>query len=744
MSKKVYLYPLWLRIWHWANAFLYLILILTGISLHYSDTGSLLIPFSVSVLIHNISGVLLTLLYLIYAILNITSGNYKFYLPKLKTLLSDIKRQIKFYMFGIFDKERHPFPVNEKNKFNPMQKLSYLAIMFIFTPMIIISGWLLMFPELAPDEVFGMGGVWPMALLHIITGYILSIFMFVHIYLGTTGHTAFDLFKAMITGWNHIEEERESIAKPAPIIAPEEEIKQPKKKRLFPQVFYNPITLAGALITLISFGLFLFFLIMETITDTHNPYVGIITFLLLPSILIFGLILIAFGIFRENRILIALRHLERRLPVIDLNNPKHQVAVLVFTIGTIVLIMLSVFGSFKAYEYTESDEFCGTLCHIVMEPEWVTYKRSPHSHVGCVKCHIGPGADWFVKSKLSGVYQIYSTLANKYSRPIETPVRDLRPAQETCEQCHWPKHFYHPKTINRNYYVADEKNSKYTIEMLMHVGGGNIEIGNVEGIHWHMNLGNEIHYYATDHSRQEIPWVKSKSLTTGREIIYKLPDFEIDPDILRTNQLRKFDCIDCHNRPSHKFNPPAQIVNLYLSMGRIDPSIPYIKKIAVQALESNLTTTENVYSSINKFVWTFYENQYPNLHEHYSQLIQNAVTEIANILSNNYFPKMRASWRSFPDNIGHLHSPGCFRCHDGNHVSPEGKVLTNDCNACHTFKSEILPSEPHQPIKIVNDFVHPGYDDEAIKRQNCVFCHGTNSSVQLTARPKLKNQNLKK
>lgn len=742
MSEKIYLYPLWLRIWHWANAFLFLVLILTGISLHYSDTGSLFIPFSVAVLIHNICGVLLTLLYLLYVILNLTSGNYKYYLPKLKSLISDIKKQAKFYMFGIFDKEHHPFPVDENNKFNPMQKLAYISVMYFLTPLIIISGWLLMFPELAPDEVFGMGGVWPMALLHIVIGYFLSLFMFVHIYLGTTGKTALDLFKAMLTGWHH--KEVPEIVHSEVHIEHDEKEKPEKKKRLFPQVFYNPITLAGTLITLIAFGLFLFFLIIETFSEAHNPYVGIITFLVLPSILIFGLILIAFGIFRENRILIALRHKERRLPVIDFNNPKHQVAVLVFTVGTILLIMLSAFGSFKAYEYTESDEFCGTLCHKVMEPEWVTYKRSPHSHVGCVKCHIGPGADWFVKSKLSGVYQIYSTLANKYSRPIETPVRDLRPAQETCEQCHWPKHFYYPKTIRRDYYLADEKNSKYTIEMSMHVGGGNIEVGNVEGIHWHMNLANEIYYYTTDNSRQIIPWVKSKSLVTGRETIYKLPDYEIDPEILRTNQLRKFDCIDCHNRPSHKFHPPAKMVNLYLSMGRIDPSIPYIKNVAVQALEANLTTTENVYSSINKFVWTFYENKYPNLSEHYSNLVQNAVTEIAEIFSNNYFPKMKASWRSFPDNIGHLHSPGCFRCHDGNHVSPEGKVLTNDCNACHTFKSEILPGEPHKPIQVVNDFVHPGGDDEAIKRQNCVFCHGSKSFFELTSTNRNKNNKFKK
>lgn len=221
-------------------------------------------------------------------------------------------------------------------------------------------------------------------------------------------------------------------------------------KRIFPPVVYNPITLIGAAISAVSFGLILFVFFLEIFSSIgDNPYIGILSFIILPSILIFGLLLIAYGILRERKRIIQGKSREGKLPIIDLNDPAKRAAFATFSIGTVILLLFTAFGSYKAYEYTETDEFCGTVCHQVMEPEYTAYLGSPHSRVGCVGCHIGSGTDWYVKSKLSGAYQVYSVIFKKYSQPIPTPVRELRPAEGTCEQCHSPEHFFSEKKIGR-------------------------------------------------------------------------------------------------------------------------------------------------------------------------------------------------------------------------------------------------------------------------------------------------------
>jgi ABC-type nickel/cobalt efflux system permease component RcnA len=281
-------------------------------------------------------------------------------------------------------------------------------------------------------------------------------------------------------------------------------------KRIFPSSFYNPVTLVGAAIALVSLGLIAFLMVLEILAETPKPYMGIIAFVLLPGVLLIGLFILVFGILRERK----RRHdgkPETHLPQIDLNNPKHRTAFIVFSIGTILLLMLSAFGSYQAYEHTDSDQFCGTTCHTVMAPEYTAYQNSPHARVGCVKCHIGPGAGWFVRSKLSGAYQVYATLFNKYPKPIPTPIENLRPAQETCEQCHWPKHFFSEKQVQNTYFTSDEKNTKWTLNLLVKVGGGNSEAGPTSGIHWHMNIANQVTYATLDSQRQVIPWVQVKS-----------------------------------------------------------------------------------------------------------------------------------------------------------------------------------------------------------------------------------------
>ncbi len=204
--KKILLYPFWLRLWHWANAFLFFLLIISGISMHYSDTESLFMPFDLAMKTHNIAGIILSLIFLFYTIFNITSGNYKHYIPKLKNIFSRLINQALYYIYGVFKGEPHPYHTTAKMKFNPLQQISYFGIIFFLMPIILITGWLLMFPELAPENVLGMGGVWPMAVLHIVVGFFLSVFMIGHIYLATHGDKISTNFVSMLDGYHHVHE----------------------------------------------------------------------------------------------------------------------------------------------------------------------------------------------------------------------------------------------------------------------------------------------------------------------------------------------------------------------------------------------------------------------------------------------------------------------------------------------------------------------------------------------------------
>ncbi len=496
-------------------------------------------------------------------------------------------------------------------------------------------------------------------------------------------------------------------------------------KRLFPSSFYNIITLIGAGIVGISLMLILFLFTLEALEPSPSPYMGIITFIILPMFLFLGLLIVALGILREHRRERLGKPHGLHLPVVDLNNPRHRTAFTFFTIGTVVIFGIGGFTSYKAYEYTESDKFCGETCHTVMEPEYTAYQHSPHARVGCVQCHIGSGANYFVKSKLSGSYQVYSVLFNKYSKPIPTPIENLRPAQQTCEQCHWPKHFFNEKEHHNTYYLSDEKNTKWELTYLMKIGGGNSESGPTSGIHWHMNIAHEVTYAALDRERQIIPWVRSRT-PDGKETIYKSTEITISDDSLSRAFQKRMDCIDCHNRPSHIYHPPARSINHVMALGWIDPKLPNVKSVTVKALEFPYTTKEIALDSIKLYMNDYYKANYPDIAAHQQVKIDSAIKATQDIYSRNYFPQMNVSWKHFSNNIGHLYYPGCFRCHDGKHVSSEGKVLSRDCNTCHTILAQQFESDSLRLSLGGIDYKHPVDIGDAWKEMNCSDCHNSN------------------
>ena len=450
----------------------------------------------------------------------------------------------------------------------------------------------------------------------------------------------------------------------------------------------NPISLAGAALAIVGLAnIFLFFLI-DQIAVKPGPYIGILAYMVSPAFLVLGLLLMLAGILLERRKKVAPTAF---YPRIDLNDPTQRGAVFSFVTFLIVFAVVSAAGSYKAYEFTESVSFCGQLCHTVMSPEYTAYQLSPHARVACADCHVGPGATWFVKSKLSGSRQVFATVFHTFPRPIPTPVQNLRPAQETCEQCHWPKKFYGGQLKVFSHYGNDEKNTLRQVRMIIKTGGGDPATGAPEGIHWHMNIGNKIEYVAADEKRQVIPYIHVEDLQ-GRVTEYYAKDSTLTKaqikDQISKGDAHRMDCVDCHNRPTHIYVSPDLSVDQSLLARRIDNSLPFIKQEAVTVLTGSYNTDDAAMQGIAGGIQEFYEKKYPDVAKSKQLEIRNAVAEVQQIFKRTTFPAMKLNWQTHPNNLGHFYYPGCFRCHDGQHVSADGRVISRDCNQCHTVLSQ--------------------------------------------------------
>ena len=474
-------------------------------------------------------------------------------------------------------------------------------------------------------------------------------------------------------------------------------------------LFRNWTSLIG--LAIMVAGLFSFFLLflIDALAHASNPYIGVATYMIAPAIIACGLFLALLGIWLRRRKFIKDAGIAPRLQI-DLHRPRDR-RIMGFFLGvTFVFLMIAAMGSYHTYHFTESTAFCGQTCHKVMEPELVAYQHGPHARVSCTECHIGAGATWFVKSKLSGTYQVYAVMAKKYPRPIPTPIHNLRPAQETCEQCHWPKKFVGNMDRTFNYYLTDKTNSPFNVRLLLMVGGGDPTHGPVGGIHWHMNVGNKMEYIATDEARQKIPWVRMTD-SQGAVTEFRSPKFTNDPS---RYTIRRMDCMDCHNRPAHVYQAPNQAVNLAMSLGRIDPAIPSVKSNAVWAL----TQVYQDDTDASQKIATTLANLYPD-----DPRICPVIDAVQQIYKNNFFPHMKVNWKTYPNNIGHMVWPGCFRCHDGLHKTADGKksIKASDCNACHVILAQGSGKELDKLSASGQKFDHPGGDLDP--NPQCNECH---------------------
>lgn len=493
-------------------------------------------------------------------------------------------------------------------------------------------------------------------------------------------------------------------------------------------VFRHPLAAVGGALFFAGGALFFVLLMMEFTGGADNPYRSLVTFIVAPFIVVSGVGLFLISMWLQVRAAKKLGKSVRFNLSIDPTDKGYWKNLWRFLGLTAFLVIIIIYSGTKAYEATDSVGFCGKTCHTVMEPQSVTYHNSPHARVPCVECHIGPGASFWVKAKFDGARQLFATALNSFNRPILTPVHNLRPAQETCEGCHWPRQFYGRKMVTHTYYRTDEENQPWTINLLVKIGGGNPRTGKLEGIHWHMLNQNTIEYVALDEKRQIIPWVRlidsdgDTTIYTNEE--HEIPDLN-DPEV----EIRHFDCMDCHNRPSHLFTPPAKALNLAISTRKISPEMPYIRQTGLDLLNAEYTDRGEAHELINSGLKAFYEEDYPDFAISNADMIENASKVLIGIYNDNFFPEMKTDYRDRENNLSHFVNDGCFRCHDGVMSDSEGNTIATDCETCHLIVAQ-GPSENLDDLESNLSglpFQHPEDIDQAWMEMKCTECHDSES-----------------
>lgn len=425
---------------------------------------------------------------------------------------------------------------------------------------------------------------------------------------------------------------------------------------------------------------------------------------------------------------------------IDLNRPKHRLYLLLSVFGVTILGTVLLIGGYKGYAYTESAEFCGTTCH-PMAPQFERYGRSPHANVACVDCHVGPGMPHFIQSKIDGLSQVRALMTNSFERPINSPVKNLRPARETCENCHTPTSFKDNIIKTINHYDNDQANTLIESTLILKMGGWQESTGMSQGIHWH--IVNPVYYIAADDERQVIMWVgveqpdgTLKEFFT-RDMLLTTPDKFVE-EARQRGEVREMDCIDCHNRTAHGIPTPEEMVDDAIRDGLISRDIPYIRARAVAVLKTKYASDVEAFRAIDG-VLDDYQTSWPDVMvKQHSDVVQ-AIEQLKQIYTITNFPQMDLNWETYPDNESHTPTLGCFRCHDGKHINVDKSgnaigAISSSCNLCHTVpiigRGENLLVEAPVIVGAApashSDFswtIEHRNISEA-DRQECYLCHG--------------------
>jgi nitrate/TMAO reductase-like tetraheme cytochrome c subunit len=425
---------------------------------------------------------------------------------------------------------------------------------------------------------------------------------------------------------------------------------------------------------------------------------------------------------------------------VDLSQPKHRRNLFLLLVSLAIILVSVSIGAYQGYAYTESSEFCGTVCH-TMDPQYTLYGMSEHANVECVECHVGPGFGYYIRSKIAGLRQVYALVTNTYSRPIKSPVHDLRPARETCQNCHTPTSFKDNVVKQIAHFDNDQVNTLIKSTLILKMGGWEQNTGISLGIHWHIT--NPVYYLAADDQRQVMLWVGVKQPDGtikdyySRDILLNAKT-SLVAEAKAKGEIREMDCIDCHNRTAHAIPAPEKVVDQALELKLISTDIPYIRTQAIQLLKTQYASMEEASISINSLA-DFYQKNYPDFYQNETLKISSAISYLKDVYATTNFPEMNLNWQSNPDNENHSYTLGCFRCHDDKHVNvdPNGNevnTISASCNLCHTVPivgrgnellidaPVIVGSAPASHDSFSWTIAHQGISEA--EKQDCYQCHG--------------------
>jgi Ni/Fe-hydrogenase b-type cytochrome subunit len=744
---RTYVWELPLRIAHWLIVFSIASLSLTGLFMHRPflvPSGQAPYLMATVRFVHVVSGFVLIGAFAL-RVYWFFKGNFwarwPSYIPIHRRQWTGMGSMIEFYSFLRFDP-------GHRVGHNPLAALSYVVI-YLLILVEILTGLALYSRVLGNPVLTQFIGWLPQLIdpqylreVHFFLMFVFVAFMLFHVYLSVLISIEEEngLLDSIFSGWKFMpagELRHEVAAIPEvrsfvkrhqllPKGAPDEKGPGgPPKARPGPgpvALYRNWISFAGTGIAAVGLLVFVVLMAYHTIGGGAlvQPYGDLVIFFVPPVFVFAGVVVVLVGMYVQWIRWRMYKPLSfARYPKWDLNVARERKALLVVAIGAVLLSAPAIYGGFQAYLYTDAISFCGTLCHS-MTPEYATYQRSPHARVTCAQCHVAAGVTGYAESKIRGVVELFETMQNSFPRPIPVPVTALRPIRGNCEQCHWPANFFGARLVRPVYFLSDEQNTRWEIDMLVLVGGSSPEGASQMGIHWH--VASKVEYVASDIERQNITWVRAVDPATGIANVYTSePQPSTAPP---AGEIRTVDCVDCHNRPSHILQVPDRSVDLALADGRLDPSLPFLKQQGVAALTAAYAGPDQAPRGIDSALRGYYQKNYPQVYAGKQQSIAAAITYLQTTYSRYFYPSMKVRWDTYYTNEGHFNFPGCFRCHDGQHKSVDGKAIRSDCGLCH----RILRQGKAGNLQFTKGteglpFVHPVDIGSAWADQPCNSCH---------------------
>lgn len=442
----------------------------------------------------------------------------------------------------------------------------------------------------------------------------------------------------------------------------------------------NRVSAIGIALTTASALIFLLLLLLQLLGFVQNPYSGIVAFVLLPAVFIFGLLLIPIGLWLERRRGASAG--AAAWPVLDLQDTANRRVLVFVAVATIVNVGIIAMVSVGAVEYTESQAFCGQVCHSVMEPEFTAHQSGPHARVHCVSCHVGPGPGGFLTAKLNGTRQLLLVTTGGYRRPIPTPIDGMPGVAGTCEQCHAPDRYIGDVTKVFYDHADDEANTQTKTVVRLNVGGAIAGSGTGAGIHWHMNRANVVEYIALDETREKIPYVR---VTTPDGTVREYLAEGVTRAALDGKPSRRMDCVDCHSRPAHTFGTsPGRAVDQALGIGAMSAKIPFVRREAVRALQETYPSRDVAFARIDQRMREALGARPSDAFDEAD--LRRAIGVTQAIYGRSVFPSMKVGWATYKVQTGHTTSDGCFRCHDDEHKTRDGLAIRQDCEMCHAIE----------------------------------------------------------